>query len=169
VSGGDYETWVMGLRAWRSNPSTDLSHLPALTSASFTPATYERLMTHIQDALSHMMQAWAARLRTEVSASTNEHDAARALVQLRPELARRLQLAKHPGLPEEIRTALWDAAVADIQTIQADLEKAVVAPSSAGGTTDRAGGERMLALVRQNPFTAILNPAFDVGPTRPPD
>ena len=162
MSGGPYELWVTALRQWRVDPATDLSGLPSLAVDTFTPATYGRLLDHLQQALNQMMEGWAERLQRSVATTTDPHELARALVSMRPHLARRLQLARHPGLPAEIADTLWSGAVADIHSIQDQLE-ATVSTRAAGAASDRPNAERMLDVLRRNSFTALLDPGFPLG------
>lgn len=167
-----YEDWVLALRAWAKDPRTDLSVLPRLTADSLPPAAYERLIAHITSAQQEVMSTWQSRLERNLNAARSESDYARALVELRTLLARRLQLARHPGFPDQIRKPLSEAIERDVRRIQEDLERAV--------TSSRRGGlgparERLLRLVRANSFVAILAPNFPLesvlrdAPTSPPD
>lgn len=150
----------MGLRRWGADPTTDLSGLPPLAADTFVPATYDRLVTHLHHALSAMMGGWNDSLQRALSTSAGSaHDLERELVQLRAQLGRRLLLARHPSLPEQISTSLWDGACRDIRTIQADLEKATTT-STDRATTARGDGERLLDIVRRNSFAAIVEPGF---------
>lgn len=162
MSGGAYELWVTALRQWRVDQTIDLSRLPSLAVDTFTPATYGRLLGHLQQALNQMMEGWAARLQAAVSTTSDPHELARGLVSMRPQLARRLQLARHPGLPSEIADTLWSGAVADIQSIQAQLE-ATVSAREAGAASDRPNAEKLLDVLRRNSFTALLDPGFPLG------
>ncbi len=161
MSGGVYESWVIGLRAWANDPGTDLSQLPTLTAESFTPATYQRLIKHLNDAISTMMASWNESLNRAISSARDEHDVARELVQLRALLARRLQLARHPGFPQEISNSLWDGACVDILAIQQSLESGVHATSDRA-TTSRSDQERTLAMVRGTSFAAIIAPGYPI-------
>jgi hypothetical protein len=154
-----YEAWVLGLRAWGADPTTDLSGLPTLTAESFTPATYQRLVKHLNEAIAAMMAVWNSALERAVTGANDEHEIARELVQLRVLLARRLQLARHPGFPKEISNSLWDGACADILSIQASLEREAT-KNGAGATTSRTSQERMLSLMRNNSFAAITDPGY---------
>jgi hypothetical protein len=154
-----YEAWVLGLRAWGADPTTDLSGLPTLTAETFTPATYQRLVKHLNDAISAMMSTWNDALSRAVGGGSDDHEIARQLVQLRTLLARRLQLARHPGFPKEISDSLWDGACADILSIQGSLEREAT-KNGAGATTSRASQERVLALMRENSFAVLTDPAY---------
>jgi hypothetical protein len=154
-----YEAWVSGLRAWGKDPNTDLGELPKLCADSFPPPTYERLVAHIMTAQQEVMSTWQQRLARNIQSARSEHDYARTLVELRSLLGRRLQLAKHPGLPDEVRRPLAEGVERDIRRLQEDLEKAVQRPDRAGGI-QLVTRERMLRLVRANSFTALLKPGF---------
>lgn len=162
MNGGDYERWVTGLRAWRDDPGTDLSGLPVLTSASFTPATFDRLFSHVQAALQAVMDGWNRRLNAVLeSAAGDPHLIGRALVGMRAELGRRLQFARHASWPAEIRAELEAGAERDIRHLQAQLERNVAQQQGRTGS-DRATVELMLRIVRENRLTAILDPGFDL-------
>lgn len=155
-----YEDWVRALRAWRRDPVTDLSHLPPLDETSFPPATYQRFLNHLNDAINEFMKRWQSQLSTSLGASTEDHARARALVDARVGLAQRLQLARHPSFPDSIREALVTQATADIRNLQAQLEDDaanVVAVSSASNRPQR---EATLRLIRDNSLTAVLDPGF---------
>lgn len=161
MSQSDYELWVRGLRAWGDDPSHDLSGLPSLTAQSFSPATYQRLIRHLHLAISQMMQTWSADLQRAVSDASDEYAMARELVRVRGPLARRVQLAKHPGLPTEISQALDEQTRKDITTMQQELERTVM-KSSNGSTSSRTSNDRLLAVIRQNKLTAVLDPNFRI-------
>lgn len=155
----DYEAWVLGLQAWAKDPSHDLGGLPQLCVDSLPPAAYERLVAHIMAAQQKVMSAWQGRFERNIQAARSEHEYARTLVELRSLLGRRLQLARHHGLPAEIQQPLVDGVERDIRRIQQDLENAVTQPGRGSGI-QMATRERMLTLVRVNSFTAILKPGF---------
>lgn len=156
-----YEAWVVGLRAWQDDPTTDLSGLPPLTIETFTPATYERLLGHLRTAVDDMMQNWNRGLIQALSTAVTDHDRERALVQSRLVLARRVQLSQHPSLPEEVTEAFYQSTCRDIRSLQADLERAML-QSTARGSSDREAQERALRIVKAAPLTALIEPGFDV-------
>jgi hypothetical protein len=155
----DYEIWVRALRAWGNDPRTDLRALPTLQADSLPPSAYERLLNHILAAQAAVMQTWQQHLERDMKRADSEHDYALALVELRALLGRRLQLAQHPGLPAEIQKPLRDGVERDVRRIQKELEDSVTRPPR-GGPVNRTARERLLFLVRQNSFTAILEPGF---------
>jgi len=141
---------------------TDLSHLPSLDEASFPPATYQRFLNHLNDAINEFMKRWQSQLSGSLGAATEDHARARALVDARVGLAQRLQLARHPSFPDNIRDALVTQATADIRNLQAQLEEDaanVVAVSSASNRPQR---EATLRLIRDNALTAVLDPGFSL-------
>lgn len=164
MSGTVYETWVAALRKWGGDPTTDLSHLPPLTADSLPPEAYSRLFVHFNRAIEAMMGGFSDRLTRSLAHARSEHEMADAIAGLRTHLARRLQLANHPGLPAEIQKPLYDSAARDIRTLQAELERAMTSASSRSGS-DRAHTESMLKLVRDNSFVAILTPGNPVART----
>ncbi|WLP92149.1 hypothetical protein [Gordonia sp. NB41Y] len=154
-----YEMWVETLRRWRTDPSTDLSRLPLLQADSLPVQAYQRLFVHLGDAIQTMMNDFAEKFARDLGAARSEHDIARTLVNARPQLARRIQLARHPGLPPEVQRPLLEAAERDLRALQQELEQGFTGPSSRYGS-DRGAAERLLHLARQNSFTAILAPGF---------
>ncbi len=161
MSTGLYETWVTGLRAWQADPTIDLSGLPPLAVDSFTPATYQRLLTHLNTAIRTMMENWNASLAKALQAATTDYDRERALTQSRPMLARRLQLARHPGFPAEVSDQLWKGACDDIRSIQQDLEAGVL-QTTARARSSREDQEAALRLVRTARLTVIIEPGYDL-------
>jgi hypothetical protein len=159
-----YETWVATLRRWGADPTTDLSHLPQLTADSLPPEAYSRLFVHFNRAIEAMMGGFSDRLTRSLAHARSEHEMAEAIVGLRAHLARRLQLANHPGLPTEIQKPLRDSAARDIHTLQAELERAMTSGANRSGS-DRAHTEAMLKLVRDNSFVAILTPGNPLAMT----
>lgn len=160
-----YEDWVRALRAWRRDPLVDLSHLPALDEASFPPATYQRFLNHLNEAINEFMKRWQSQLSTSLGAATDDHVRARALVDSRLGLSQRLRLARHASFPEKIRNELVAQAEKDIRGLQAQLEENalnVVAVSSASSRPQR---EATLRLIRDNALTAVLDPNFSLDGT----
>lgn len=153
---GLYESWVLALRKWGKDPSYDLSDLPPLSVDSFDPRTYQRLLTHLHRAMGEMMEAWSADLQRSLSAASEDYVIARELIRLRGPLARRVQLTAHPGLPAEVSDALSKQTSNDITALQEELEKNVLTAAQ-GSVSSRARNEQLLAVLRQNRFTAVLD------------
>lgn len=170
MSDGLYEIWVRALRNWAKDPTYDLSELPPLSVDSFTPSTYQRLLSHLHEAMSQRMQEWSADLEKSLSRASGDYAIARELVRLRAPLARRVQLANHPGLPAELSEALTKQARDDIEKLQEQLE-ANVMKAAQGSVSSRARNEQLLALVRENKLTAVLNSNYEgaSAPTNSPD
>ncbi len=160
-----YEDWVKGLRAWRRDPITDLSHLPALEESSFPPATYQRFLNHLNDAINEFMKRWQGQLSASLGAATNDHARARALVDSRLGLGQRLKLARHPSFPEKIRSQLVAQAERDIRSLQAQLEEDAVNVVAASSASSRPQREATLRLIRDNALTAVLDPNFSLDGT----
>lgn len=158
-SASTYEKWVLALRTWQKDPTYDLGDLPALSVDSLPPSAYERLMSHFGRAQAALMELWSTRFLRDWAAARSTHDQMRVLVDLRALLGRRLQLARHPGLPQEFRDVLEQAVESDIRRMQDDLEKEVTR-AVAGAHSQRNEQERMLHLLRTNSFTAILEQGF---------
>lgn len=169
--GSTYESWVLALRKWATDPRHDMSGLPTLQADSLPPSAYERLMGHIASAQQELMSTWRARLESGFAAAKTEQDYGRTLVELRGLLGRRLQLARHAGFPAQIQQALSESVERDVRRLQRELEDAVTQP---GRSTIRTSAERLLRVVRSNSLTAILDPGFPLDtlferPAPPPD
>ncbi len=111
VPGGNsvYERWVNSLRAWAKDPeNVSLLELPVLEESTFTPDTYRRLVSHILDAMRQANERWHQGLTRAWTNATTPYELSREMVSLRTTLARRVQLARHPGLPEPIQAALLE-------------------------------------------------------------
>ena len=156
-----YEQWVMAVRAWREDPRHDMSHLPTLVVDSLPPAAFERLLVHIKDAQQHVMDRWVDTFARDWGAARDEQGRVRALLDTRRVLARRLQLAAHPGLPEVVRTELGNGVARDTRQLQQELEDAVT-KQQRGARFDRVQIERALNRLRTNRLTAILEPGFSL-------
>lgn len=158
AAGGDdstYARWVEALRRWASEPSSGLGSVPTLTEDTFDQATYGRLMAHVHSAISTMMGVWSKELVNASSRARTPQDLATEMIRLRRMLEPRVHFARHSAWPEQIRSALWDALVIDIETMQHDLEEALSKSTSRGGY-DRAATDLLVATVRRDPLTAVL-------------
>jgi hypothetical protein len=154
-SQGPYEEWVLTLKQWQKDPMTSLQHLPVLEEADFSPTTWSRLLSHIDSAIMQVMKDWQLSLASALGAARSDHDLGRDLVQLRAVLARRVQLARHSGLPRRVSDALFADAESSIQRLQEDLEKSVT-KSTDGARVDRSASDRLLAIVRANSLVHVL-------------
>ncbi len=165
AGGSVYERWVNTLRAWAQDPETvSLLELPVLDESTFTPDTYRRLIDHLLAAMRAANDRWHEGLTRAWSNASTPFELAAEMVSLRTTLARRLQLAKHPGLPEPIRTALHEGLAKDIQRYQREAEEAVSRQRSATSLDSRTR-DQLLAVVRENSFVAVLG--YDVSGHRP--
>lgn len=153
-----YEAWVNAIYAWRENPRHDLSQLPTLVVESLPPSAFDRLFAHIAKAQQYVMDQWSDTFVRDWASARDEHAAMRVLMASRVVMARRLQLAGHPGLPEVVRREFTEGVARDVRKLQKDLEDLAVRQS--GYRIDRAGIERSLNLLRANRLTAILEPGF---------
>lgn len=151
----------MAVRAWREDPRHDMSQLPTLVVDSLPPAAYERLFVHIRDAQQHVMDRWAVTFARDWGSARDEQGRVRALLDTRRILARRLQLATHPGLPEVVRTELGNGVARDTRQLQQELEETVT-KQQRGARFDRVQIERALYILRSNRLTAILEPGFSL-------
>lgn len=166
--GSVYETWVITLREWSADPTTPLDDLPKLEDDTFTPATFQRLLSHIQKAMVTVMEAWQVALQRAFSTAQSEHDLARDLVQLRSVLVRRVQLSGHPSLPAVLSDALLEGVAKDLAALQEQLEREVM-KERAGQKSSREENERLLRLVRENPLTRVLDAVHKPEPEREPE
>jgi hypothetical protein len=169
-----YEDWVRALRAWRRDPTTDLSALPPLDETSFPRGTYQRFLHHLNEAINEFMKHWQAYFVAALSAAPNDQTRARALVDARTGLSQRLKLAEHPSFPKEIRDQLLAQAARDIKAIQTRLEEEAMHIASVSSVSTRPQRETTLRLIRNNALTAVLDSSFvfdeandPVRPTEP--
>ena len=153
---------MLGLRSWRADPLTNLSHLPRLDETSFPPATYNRLVNHLNDAINEFMKRWTLQLSSAVGAAKEPHALARALVDARLGLAHRLKLARHPSLPEAMSKQLVTQAETDIRSLQRQLEEGAQHAASSGSSVGRTEKEAVLRLYRDNALTAVLDAGFSL-------
>ena len=153
-----YETWVRTMRAWTSDPTTPLDHLPALADDTFTPQTYERLMVYVRAALEAATDRWVKELGRALSSWRTPYDLAQDLVQLRSSLARRVQLSRHPSLPPTLREVLGKDAERSIRRYQAEIEDSIQ-ESLARSTMSKTDREHVLRVVQENSFTRSLDVA----------
>lgn len=151
-----YETWVLTLRAWSKDPMTPLDQLPALADDTFTPETYGRLIDHLMKSLQTVSDRWQAHLERVWGRFSSPHELARELVSLRSTLSRRVQLSFHPSLPPAVREVLERDIRAAVARYQEDLERAV-RKQSAAASVDHTAVERLLKVVRDNSFLAVLD------------
>lgn len=161
-----YGTWVTTLRKWAADPTTRLDGLPVLANDTFTPDTYRRFTEHLMQALGRHGERWRDQLQAGFErAAGRPHELARELVDLRTHLARRVELATHPALPDGIRDALERAVRSDIDRCQRELEEAV-RRQSAAARVDNAGVEATLRVVRDNPMTGVFGLQIGAGGRR---
>lgn len=139
-----------------------MTDLPVLTESSLPPSAYQRLLGHLNAALSTASTRWAQELSDQWGRATTEHDRERAMVQMRTKLARRLELAAHPSLPVVIRDLLRESASTDIRNLQQEIEDNVLR-STENASSDRNARERLLKTARASSLTAILEPNFPLG------
>ena len=157
-----YDTWIRALRQWRADPMVDMSQLPKLDASSFPPATYQRFVAHLNDAINRFMQRWEKQLNQGLETATSDHAVARALVNARVGLVERIKLAQHPSFPPEIREQLLNQAATDITSLQKQLEDAAVRSGRSAVASNRLSSEATLDLFRRNPLTAVLDPNYSV-------
>jgi hypothetical protein len=151
-----YETWVRRLRQWQRDPATPLDDLPVLEHDTFTPATYQRLLTHIEKALEAVTTRWSERLSVAFRRNGAGHDLARDLVAIRPLLARRVQLATHPHLPEALRGPLQRDCTQTLTRLQEELEE-MVKDLRRDGKLRASDADELLRTVRENSLVRVLN------------
>lgn len=159
TGGSDYEVWVGTLRAWAEDPHTCLDHLPPLDERSFSPDTYARFMAHLLRSIEASSRRGIDALSQAFQHSTTPSELEIELVALRPVLARRAQLVRHPSLPEAVRTALEDAMRRELERAQQHIE-ADLQHQGLGGRIQTDLTNRMLRVIRENPLTAVLDRSF---------
>lgn len=168
VSESPYELWVTALRRWADDSSATLAGLPTLTEESLPPVAYQRLLRHIRETVDTVGRAAADQLSRDLAAACDAHEIEKAMVAVRPALLRRLELARHPGLPQQFRDAFEKSAVEDISRLQQDVEKAMSTSSNRYGS-DRTERERSLRAVRETSLLAVLKHGYQTPlPTAPP-
>lgn len=118
-----YETWVRTLKAWSQDPTISLEHLPALQDDTYSPDTANRLLHAIIDAMSAVNERWLADLGRIFDNYRDPYELGRRLVQLRPAIARSMQLASHPSLPQTFRDALQSSVRSTIERNQREFEE----------------------------------------------
>jgi hypothetical protein len=155
-----YETWVVTLRAWSTDPQTPLGHLPVLSEDEYTPDTFTRLIAELSKAMQAISDRWLARLAMACENSQTPHDLARELVSLRGVLARRGQLATHPSLPKPIKDGLQDGFRRDVENWQSEVEESIGRAHSRD-SLDTTHRDLMLQVVRENSLLAVLG--YDYG------
>lgn len=160
-----YERWVNTLRAWAQAPeNTSLQDLPSLAEDTFSQDTYRRLIDHLLEAMRAANERWHQGLTRAWSTAASPFELARELVDLRVTLGRRLQLAKHPGLPQAVQEALLEGLRTDVARYQQEVEDGIRRQRSSS-SLDSGWRDQMLAVVRENSFAAVL--AYDVSGHRP--
>lgn len=150
-----YESWVVTLRAWRDDPSVPLNDLPALTEESLPRNAFDRFFKHLFDALEGSTQRWEKSFRSAIGDYRDHHDLADRLVKQRAGLARRMQLASHPSLPESVRTALTTEFERMVHRLQEEFEtntRSALTRSMAPQSTV----EQLMRTIRENSMVAVL-------------
>lgn len=150
-----YETWVLTLRAWGSDPTTSLDHLPPLAVETFTPDTYQRLFSHFRQALQSVADQWSEDLGKTLRLSHDRFALGHDLVQLRTRLSRRVQLVSHPSLPSEIRDSFTQQTADDIARSQQQIVEHIQSQANQGQLT-RTEADGMLQVVREHSFEAVI-------------
>lgn len=160
-----YETWVRTMQAWAADPTTPLEHLPALADDTYTPATYQRLLVYVEQALESVTQKWVIELGRALSTWRTPFDLARDLVQLRSSLARRVQLSRHPSLPPTVRDAYSKEVERAIRRYQDEIEESIADTLRRArlSTNDK---EQVLRTVRENSFLRTLEVSVTQGGER---
>ena len=150
-----YESWVTTLVAWREDPAVPLSELPVLTEESLPRDAFDRLFKHLEEALEHSTQRWEKTFSAAISDYRNHHDLADRLVKLRAGLARRLQLASHPSLPEPVRTALTDDFERMVHRLQEQFESNTRA-ALIRSRVPHSAMEQLMRTIHENPLDEVL-------------
>lgn len=155
-----YEQWVRTVHAWSVDESVSLAGLPALTEDSLPAAAYDRLITHLNESLEKVADTWARSLTKVAESIGAPSDLAVDLVALRRKLARRLELARHPGLPEVLRRAYSGAVDRSVRQAQQQLEDAIK-ELGRSGRTPSALVDELYRVVRENSFVTVLGYTAD--------
>ncbi len=156
VGASPYETWVRTLRVWSQDPTTSLEHLPQLQDDTYSPQTFERLLSAIVDALEAVNERWLANLSRVIGEVQDSHELGRALVQLRPAIARSMQLASHPALPPAVRDAMQTSVRSSVERNQREFEE-TLEKALRRGNRSKMDQEQLLRTVRENSFVYALN------------
>lgn len=151
-----YELWVRTIRAWSGDESVSLVGLPQLSEDSMPAGAYSRLIDHVAEAIETVTARWDRSLARTLESIGEPSALAMELVSLRRRLARRLELARHPSLPEVVRTAFSEAADRDIRSYQRDLEDAV-SKLGRSGHVPTTVVDALYRCIRENSFVAVLN------------
>lgn len=164
-----YELWVRTIRVWSGDDSVSLVGLPQLTEDSMPADAYTRLINHVAEAIETVTAHWDQSLARTLESIAEPSALAVELVALRRRLARRLELARHPSLPEVVRTAFSEAADRDIRSYQRQLEEAVSKLGRAGRLPTSVVDD-LFRCIRENSFVAVLSYTGDaVGGRFTPD
>jgi len=157
ISGGTgtYETWVTAIRQWAVDPAISLDALPPLAETDYDRGSFERFSVHLVAAIEVFMAGWNQQLTGAFARAGTEHDLAVELVRLRNRLRPRVDLTRHPGLPEGIRQALATGLAADLTAMQAQLEEGV-RQSASRGSVDTHRTDALLRVVRENSLLSVL-------------
>lgn len=153
---GVYETWARRITHWGTDPTVDLSDLPAITTDMFPPATFTRLFRHIDKATTKIYTRWENDLIRSLKTAQSENDIAHLLTQSRALLYTIVELAQHPSLPQEVHEVLMKDTTTSITSMQQQLEDAVAEHTHSSTITP----ETLLSIVKNTPLTAVLDPHF---------
>jgi hypothetical protein len=137
-----YAEWAAALGRFAAGDDHAVGEMEA-GRFDWTPVAAERLAQRVHDAFFARMQAAQRRLQRDLDhARGSEAAMAQALVGARATLAPLARVARLPALTETLRAHLSGELDRLARETQSSLESSARA--------DRAGGERMLALVRAN-------------------
>jgi hypothetical protein len=150
-----YEYWVRTIRDWSLDDSVTLAGLPPLTEESLPAGAFERLITHINQALETAADGWVAALSKTLASIGDPAALALDLVALRRKLARRLELARHPALPQVLRDAFSGAVDRSVRDAQQQIETAIK-NLSRDGRTPTSVVDALHRVTRENSFVAVL-------------
>lgn len=147
---------MLSLRQWRNDPTTPLDHLPLLGEESFSTATFVRLLSHLKNALDEVGHKWQESLSDQLSRVKSHQELERLLIQTRALLARRVQLAKHPGLPPKVREMLTTEIERAVFRYDEEFEEQVRSILTLGTGVSGATRENWIRTVRENRFAQVL-------------
>jgi hypothetical protein len=167
-----YAEWAAALDRFAAGDDPVVGEMEA-GRFDWGPVAAERLAQRVHDAFFARLRTAQQRLQRDLDhARGSEPLLAQALVNVRAVLAPLARVARLPALTDSLRSHL----AAELDGLAAEMQSSLEASARA----DRAGGERMLALVRANAIrvpwpaasipaqAAATPPAAPASPAAPP-
>lgn len=168
TTGGSYGAWAEFLERFASGETVDPSRLPALQAEDFPPDGWERFGRRLGEGVSGRLNLWAEGLNRGISEARDEFEVGRALASARIGLRTVRALARHPGLPAELRDRLLESVDGQVRKAQDELEAQVEQDRRRGARPQDV--EARLRTLRDNRLTAVLleDPGRPPGPAPAP-